>query len=1570
MRFVSHKVSVKLSAFLFVLLMLVAGSLSPASGQTAPYILPYTMSTFAGPVGTAPAVGANCGTYVVLGPTVSSTRSNYVALDVVSDGCQAATVPNGSNFITVGSDPHDIRVDAMGNIYWADNSSKDVLHKIFGSTGLQTIYAGSAFSASICAAGNSKDGYNCTATDGAANAGTTHYSGNFGKIRGFGVAPNGDVVITDFSNNIADRIPGPSIVTGAPATGIMALVAGTSATAGYADGPASTSKISAPRGIGEDPNTGTIYIADTANDILRKVVYTQGAGYTVSSVTLPDGAVSSGSAGCIVSPYTKNITNGPVSAATVCAPEDAQVDLNGNVYIADGGNNVVREIYNGSGTVPGIGSPIPGWIYVIAGGATPATGYPVATPVVPPVYTYPTDGTTPAVLATSVAIGVRKLGIDDLGNVYIADSGWNVVWFLDHATGYLRLLAGRYGAPGPYPDNGTGSTVPVAQQNITGLPGYGCAADPASATSVGDGCPGPDASIYISAGANGASSPDNQGNLYISDSEGASTPATARIRKMLSGLNFPPTTLGASATQQTVFVHFAAGDTEAATKPFVSSGTDFVVGTPNCVVNTPNGTTGDNTSDCYVPITFTPSKAGYDTATLTITSTLGGVNSYLLTGTGIAPSFAVDPGTTSLLGTPSATANAQGVVFDGVGNAYIADTGNNRVLFYSAANSTTTVFAGTGTVGYTGDAHQASLATLSGPTAVTVGTDGAVYIADTGNNVIRKVNAAGIITTFAGGGSGCSTTNPNPNNTDTTYATIGDGCPAVSATLKSPSGIVADNLGNIYVSDTGNNLIRQINTLGWITTIAGGGSGCGNTATCSGLNTSFNHPTGLAFDKTGSFILVADTGDSLVRKIALSNTFEYGTATTVFINGVTAVAGNGNPGKSVDSSGSAIESELSSPTGVAVDAAENIYIADAGNHAVYLVNGIQGTISAIVGIIGSSGTGTLGLASSVQLNAPASVAISSNGSLLIADSGNNRILNDERAQISFNMGAFNLGSSSPIQNFTELNIGNTTTALATSLYTPTGSGGSQFTLTSPSSGGCVGGESLAPTASCTLQAQFNPTSAGTFSETFTAGASTPASAGGGASITLTGIGAVLTPTQATASQSVPATGNGQYGTSITFSVTVAPTAAAGCNPNAPSCFPSGTVRIIIGTTPTNGTAGTPLTLDNTGTASQVVTGLATGTYYLSCSYGGDTFYAASSCANVSVTVAPAGTTTVLAFSSNNQPQYTATSFSATVTSNTSGIPTGTVAFSANGIVLGSPTVSSGVATLSLAASYDGNGNFESTTTLPPGTYQITCAYSGSSDFAASACPPMSYTVAPAPVGFNTITLPTGFRGTLLALPCPLVDLYVNGTSTPGYNVPCTSGITYTPTATSVPNVITADGSTTDATIFFSPTNTVTGKLTFACSGLPATTTCTFSPSSVTLAASTQYVNPIAVDVTFWTDLQPTAALHGLSSGHDKAAGIYAAIIGWPMALFGLAALLFVRRKGNMRRGLSLLGVLLLMVGSSMALSGCGGPGAYKPALTAAGTYPITITVTDTPGGASASAVVNFTVAAPGITGQE
>jgi len=130
------------------------------------------------------------------------------------------------------------------------------------------------------------------------------------------------------------------------------------------------------------------------------------------------------------------------------------------------------------------------------------------------------------------------------------------------------------------------------------------------------------------------------------------------------------------------------------------------------------------------------------------------------------------------------------------------------------------------------------------------------------------------------------------------------------------------------------------------------------------------------------------------------------------------------------------------------------------------------------------------------------------------------------------------------------------------------------------------------------------------------------------------------------------------------------------------------------------------------------------------------------------------------------------------------------------------------------------------------------------------------------------------------------------------------------------------------------------------------------------------VNPLAVDVTLWTDLQSTAGLRTPAIGSGKAAGVYAAKIGWPMALLGLATLLFFRRKNGMSKGLSLLGLLLIMAGMSLTVSGCAGPGAYTPALTPGGTYPITITVTDNPGGISTSAVVNFKVASPGITGQE
>ena len=167
---------------------------------------------------------------------------------------------------------------------------------------------------------------------------------------------------------------------------------------------------------------------------------------------------------------------------------------------------------------------------------------------------------------------------------------------------------------------------------------------------------------------------------------------------LTAGLTYASVTQGASLTDN-VYIHFGPGD---GPLTFASSNSDFAVGTPNCET----AANADTTKDCIVPVTFTPSKPGNDSATLSITSLMGGKSSFLMTGIGSAPMIAIDPGNVSALATtPFTINNSQGVVLDGVGNGYLADTGNNRVLKYTAATQTTSLFAGssTGAAGYTGD---------------------------------------------------------------------------------------------------------------------------------------------------------------------------------------------------------------------------------------------------------------------------------------------------------------------------------------------------------------------------------------------------------------------------------------------------------------------------------------------------------------------------------------------------------------------------------------------------------------------------------------------------------------------------------------------------------------------------------------------------------------------------------------------------------------------------------------------------------------------------------------------------
>ena len=283
------------------------------------------------------------------------------------------------------------------------------------------------------------------------------------------------------------------------------------------------------------------------------------------------------------------------------------------------------------------------------------------------------------------------------------------------------------------------------------------------------------------------------------------TAATRNCAARPPNQTFPATVTGNSLTQ-TLLVHFAAGDSAQGTYTITGS-TDFTVVPGTCTTN------ADNTQDCSVNVTFAPTRPGTEQAALIVASTTNGTTSFGLSGFGTAATVAFDPGATSSFAT--ALKSPQGIAQDGAGVTYVADTGNNRVLRFTGAGAFT-VFAGSGAAGYMGDAGQATTATLRAPRAVTVARDGSILIADTGNNVIRSVSpVTGIITTIAGAGTSvCAAA----------VDTLGDGCPATQATYNAPAGLFADNDGNVYISDTGNNVIRELTPGGYSVYIAGGAS--------------------------------------------------------------------------------------------------------------------------------------------------------------------------------------------------------------------------------------------------------------------------------------------------------------------------------------------------------------------------------------------------------------------------------------------------------------------------------------------------------------------------------------------------------------------------------------------------------------------------------------------------------------------------------------------------------------------------------------------------------------------------
>ena len=298
------------------------------------------------------------------------------------------------------------------------------------------------------------------------------------------------------------------------------------------------------------------------------------------------------------------------------------------------------------------------------------------------------------------------------------------------------------------------------------------------------------------------------------------------------------------------------------------------------------------------------------------------------------------------------------VVVDVAGNLYIVDSGNHRIRRVDSAGMITTI-AGTGQLGYSGDGAPAVSAQMLFPTGIEVDVAGNLYIADTDNHRIRRVDRSGTITTIAGTG-------------EQGYS--GDNGPAVEAQLAYPQRVAVDGNGNLYIADWGNNRIRRVDANGTITTIAGTGgsgfSGDGGPAVAAQLKL----PQGVAVDGTGN-LYIADTDNHRIRQVVPSGT-------------ITTIAGTGGSGYSGDG-GPAAVAQLNSPSGVAVDGAGNLYIADTENHRIRRMNS-SGTITTVAGTgMGFSGDG--GPAIAAQLNTPAGVAVDGAGNVYIADYYNRRI---------------------------------------------------------------------------------------------------------------------------------------------------------------------------------------------------------------------------------------------------------------------------------------------------------------------------------------------------------------------------------------------------------------------------------------------------------------------------------------------------------------------------------------------------------------------------------------------------
>jgi len=966
----------------------------------------------------------------------------------------------------------------------------------------------------------------------------------------------GNLYISDNSDNVIRKV--------VAATGIVTTVAGngtacSTPTAICGDGgPATSANLNYPNATAVD-SAGNIYIADRKDNRIRKVSAT--TGY-ISTVAGSGTACATTTAACG--------DGGAATSANLNNPIDVVLDSAGNTYIADYSDFRVRKVAIATGyisTVAGTGT-----------GCYPSTAV-------------CGDGG----LATNANFTyVRAIAFDSVGNGYIADSSDQRIRKVSAATGDISTIAGN-GTQCASPTNSCGDSGPATSANlanpsgvavdaagnvyiadqsdqrirvvaaatglITTIAGTGaqCAA---STDTCGDGGAATGADFDGAAGV----FTDIGGNIYVADDY------DNRIRKVPLNLDFPETAIGSSSTAQNALFETTSNETLSSftVQASQNSKEEFSIGSiSGCTIN---GSTSNSIGTvCTVPITFSPAYAGTRKVPLTV-STGGGSATFGLSGIAAGPLAAMIPGIISTVagsgiagysGDGSAATSAQlkspqRIAVDSAGNLYIADQGNNVIRKVAASTGYIATVAGTGTASYSGDGGVATSATLNNPVAVALDAAGNIYITDENNNRIREVSAAtGVITTVAGNGSA---------------GYSGDGGAATGAELYTPYYAAVDLAGNLDIVDGYNCRIRRVTrSNGVISTIAGNGtcgySGDGGAATSAELNLS----GAVAVDIQGN-LYIPDSNNFRIRKLTAST----GLISTVAGNGTSGYLGDGGPASSA---------EFGQVEDIAVDTAGNLYLPDGANHRVRRVDATTGLISTIAGNGISGYTGDNGAATMAELKQPYDVALDGAGSLYIADLSGEVVRKIATTSSALTYAATTAvgttDSTDDPRTVTVANIGNTslTTAVPSSGTNP--SVAAHFVYDAASSCPQLTTSSSAATlgagGSCTVAIDFEPTVAGSVSGSTVLTNDSLNVAGSTQSISLTGTASAVSTTTSLSSSANPST----FGALVTITAAVSPTSG--------SYLPTGTVQFSVDGVQ----AGSPVTLSGSATATYATSTLNT-----------------------------------------------------------------------------------------------------------------------------------------------------------------------------------------------------------------------------------------------------------------------------------------------------------------------------------------------------------------------------------------